>query len=420
MATHFGWIRRLAFGLFVASALVFSTGSLATNVQFVGSVAYSYVGNTAVLTANRVENFTSGGTSGTLHMELWAFPAPYNGTAQTGYKLAVHSLGQLPGGFAFTGISSGTIAFTYPPNGTWALAMILSEFDNGPFNGGFSVRDYVNFSSPLVVGPPASGQLSLTPSVNFGNVTVGTSSVAMPIVVTNIGGTTVTITSVTLTNSVDFVGTHNCSALAPGASCNGTVTFLPHTTGTLTGNVVVTSNGVGSPQFIPLSGVGVTGAGTALAIEYYHAAFDHYFVTAIADEIMKLDNGTFVGWARTNQSFKVNPNPQALLAAVCRFFSTSFAPKSSHFYTPDAPECLIVKANPNWLFEAVVFYMTKADTAGNCPAGTQPVYRLYNNGQGFAPNHRYTTSLVVRAQMIGQGWIPEGYGPIGVIMCAPL
>ena len=58
MATHFGWIRRLAFGLFVASALVFSTGSLATNVQFVGSVAYSYVGNTAVLTANRVENFS--------------------------------------------------------------------------------------------------------------------------------------------------------------------------------------------------------------------------------------------------------------------------------------------------------------------------------------------------------------------------
>ena len=29
--------------------------------------------------------------------------------------------------------------------------------------------------------------------------------------------------------------------------------------------------------------------------------------------------------------------------------------------------------------------------AGTCPAGTVPVYRLYNDGHGAAPNHRYTT-----------------------------
>ena len=32
-------------------------------------------------------------------------------------------------------------------------------------------------------------------------------------------------------------------------------------------------------------------------IEYYHAGFDHYFVTAAADEIAALDAGHFVGWA---------------------------------------------------------------------------------------------------------------------------
>jgi len=56
---------------------------------------------------------------------------------------------------------------------------------------------------------------------------------------------------------------------------------------------------------------------------------------------------------------------------------------------------------------------------GTCVAGTVPVYRLYNNGQGAAPNHRYTTDVSVRTQMIGQGWVPEGYGALGVIMCAP-
>ena len=45
-----------------------------------------------------------------------------------------------------------------------------------------------------------------------------------------------------------------------------------------------------------------------------------------------------------------------------------------------------------------------------------PLYRLYNDGMGGAPNHRYTTSLTVRAAMIEAGWIPEGSG-IGVIGC---
>jgi uncharacterized protein DUF5648 len=56
---------------------------------------------------------------------------------------------------------------------------------------------------------------------------------------------------------------------------------------------------------------------------------------------------------------------------------------------------------------------------GTCPSGTSNVYRLYNNGQGGAPAHRYTTSSITRAQMIQQGWIPEGYGADGIAMCSP-
>jgi hypothetical protein len=56
---------------------------------------------------------------------------------------------------------------------------------------------------------------------------------------------------------------------------------------------------------------------------------------------------------------------------------------------------------------------------GSCAAGFTPVYRLYNDGQGGAPNHRYTTDVGVRAQMIAHGWIPEGLGPLGVEMCSP-
>ncbi len=154
-------------------------------------------------------------------------------------------------------------------------------------------------------------------------------------------------------------------------------------------------------------------------VEYYHAAFDHYFVTDIPDEITKLDNGTFQGWVRTGESFSAYASPPTGSAGVCRFFSTTFSPKSSHFYTPDANECGVVRANADWQFEAVVFGVLAPGPAGNCPDGTGAVYRLYNNGQGAAPNHRYTTSLATRAQMMGKGWIPEGYGDLGVIMCSP-
>jgi large repetitive protein len=156
------------------------------------------------------------------------------------------------------------------------------------------------------------------------------------------------------------------------------------------------------------------------AVEYYHAAFDHYFITDLPDEITKLDNGTFTGWARTGAAFNVYTGiPPAGAATVCRFFSTAFDPKSSHFYTPDAPECGVVKAKPEWQFEGDVFALPVPDITGTCAAGLVAVYRLYNNGQGAAPNHRYTTSLATRTQMIGKGWVAEGYGDLGVIMCSP-
>jgi len=74
---------------------------------------------------------------------------------------------------------------------------------------------------------------------------------------------------------------------------------------------------------------------------------------------------------------------------------------------------------PGFVYETPsAFYIALPDvTSGACPAGTIPVYRVYDNRADT--NHRYTTSLTVRQQMQGQGWIAEGYGPAQVIMCSP-
>ena len=68
-----------------------------------------------------------------------------------------------------------------------------------------------------------------------------------------------------------------------------------------------------------------------------------------------------------------------------------------------------------------IYYIGIADYAtGACPAGTVPLYRMYNNMLGGAPNHRFTGSIADRDAMVAQGWIAEGSGPDVVYGCTPL
>ena len=160
-------------------------------------------------------------------------------------------------------------------------------------------------------------------------------------------------------------------------------------------------------------------AAVGTAVEYYHAGFNHYFVTMYPNEIADLDAGRIAGWQRTGESFPVWLQDTGGMAGVCRFFSgTWYAPRSSHFYTPFQQECLDTRNRPEWLFEAIAFYVELPDANGNCVAGRQPLYRLYNRGANATPNHRYTTRPDVRQQMINAGWQPEGVG-LGVVACVP-
>ncbi len=159
--------------------------------------------------------------------------------------------------------------------------------------------------------------------------------------------------------------------------------------------------------------------GLARAVEFFHPVFDHYFITTNPVEIANLDSGRTPGWQRTGESFNVYATADSSRAPVCRFFSEKFAPKSSHFYAPRTQGCEAVLANPDWQYEGDVFFTPLPAPDGACPEGTGPVYRLYNNGMGEAPNHRFTTNTETFATMKRDGWIAEGQGE-GVGMCSPL
>ena len=128
-----------------------------------------------------------------------------------------------------------------------------------------------------------------------------------------------------------------------------------------------------------------------LAVEYYHAGWNMYFVTALPNEIAALDGGAFGGvWARTGQQFNVYAleGAPASSSTVYRFVSTMFADKSSHVETASVAEydALVSGAIAGWQLEGAVFSAPLPASDGTCPEGTTPVYRFYNNDMGGAPN----------------------------------
>ena len=312
------------------------------------------------------------------------------------------------------------ISVTFRPSASGARSATITVTSNG-----VGSPQAIN-ASGTGSATATPGQLSMTSSVNAGNQAVGSTGAANSVSITNVGGAAVTVSGITSSNPSEFaITTSNCASVLAGAGCSFSFTFKPGATGTRTGNITVTSNGTGSPQTITVSGTGTSGTtpGTVTVVEYYHAGFDHYFITAKQSDIDALDAGAFGGvWVRTGlhiQSVCGSRAPGS--GPVCRFFSTAFGPKSSHFYTWYVPECDGLKADPNhsWQYEDSNLVMGMSASDGNCPAGFAPVYRFYNGSQGGAPNHRYTTDTAVKAQMLAKSYTQEGPLPGLAFMCAP-
>jgi hypothetical protein len=151
------------------------------------------------------------------------------------------------------------------------------------------------------------------------------------------------------------------------------------------------------------------------SVEFYNSTLNHYFMTSESGEMAFVDNGgAGPGWGRTGFTFNVftainsaypTSNP------ACRFYGPG---PNSHFYTTDTGECNLVKAGPGWLYEGLNFVAVNP-SAGNCAAGTSPVYRAYNNRYAQNDsNHRFSTSRATLEGMTIFGWVVEG-----VVFCAP-
>ncbi len=130
----------------------------------------------------------------------------------------------------------------------------------GHASGKLSITDDAN-GSPQTIALSGTGtvvELSAS-SINFGDQKVGTKSAAVPVQLTNVGTTTLSISQIRITgaDAGDFGETNNCGTSVPaGGSCTIKVTFKPTAKGQRSAHLSISDDGGGSPQIVALEGTG--------------------------------------------------------------------------------------------------------------------------------------------------------------------
>ena len=141
-----------------------------------------------------------------------------------------------------------TISVTFAPAATGFRSGTLAVISNAT-----SSPHRVNLSGTgVALAPKAS--LSTT-TLSFANRSVGTTSAAQSVTLTNTGSAALNIFSIAVTG--DYALTNSClTLLAAGANCTMSVTFTPVATGARNGAITIISDAADSPQIVSLTGVG--------------------------------------------------------------------------------------------------------------------------------------------------------------------
>ena len=146
--------------------------------------------------------------------------------------------------------SSCTINITFKPTAT------------GTRSASVSIADSATGSPQSITlsgtGAAPAANISTT-NLSFGSLSVGTSSTAQALTLTNTGNAALNITGISVTgsNASDFAQTNNCgSSVAASTSCTISVTFTPSSSGGRAASLAISDNATGSPQAVSLSGTG--------------------------------------------------------------------------------------------------------------------------------------------------------------------
>lgn len=171
-------------------------------------------------------------------------------------SLAISSL-QVTGDFSQTNNCSTTLT----QGSSCIITLVFTPTAEGTRSGNLVISDNAPGNPPTVTlsGTGSANSPLVSPvALTFTNVSLGQSSSAQIVSLTNNGAVPLTVYGVQATG--DFTQTNNCgSGLAAGASCTLNVVFTPAATGPRSGLLTITDNAQGGPQYVSLAGTGTIG-----------------------------------------------------------------------------------------------------------------------------------------------------------------
>jgi hypothetical protein len=145
--------------------------------------------------------------------------------------------------------ASCQIEVTFTPTATGTMNGALTVTDNAATS-----PQSISLSGTGLI--PGAAEITLAPAaLTFSGQMLGSSSSSQIVTLTNNGGSSASISGVTITG--DFKQTNNCGTLAAnGGTCSIAVTFAPSTYGARTGALTIANN-AGGPQTVGITGTGV-------------------------------------------------------------------------------------------------------------------------------------------------------------------
>ena len=232
------------------SFTTFSAACAATRTTLSITPETLAAGSTATVAITVKQTGSSASTSGTPTGTVTLIPS------STGKALATYTL--------TAGAVNTTISTL--PSGNYTLT--------ADYGGDSTFSPSVSAPVPVRVG---TSTVSLSPvALSFGNETVGVASAAQQVTVTNKGTAPLSSVVISLAGASpgDFSQTNTCaSTLAAAANCSISVLFKPTATGLRTASISIADDATGSPQTVPLSGIGVSTGTPAVTLAPATLAF---------------------------------------------------------------------------------------------------------------------------------------------------
>ncbi|HKS97443.1 MAG TPA: choice-of-anchor D domain-containing protein, partial [Terriglobia bacterium] len=252
---------------------------------------------------------------------------------------------------------SNNCGTSLPAGGSCAINVTFAPTSVGARTGALTIADNAAGSPHAVslTGTGTAPAVNLAPSsLTFSSQTVGTSSAAQTVTLTNTGSAPLNVASITA--SGDFSQTNNCAtSIAAGGSCAINVTFTPAATGSRTGTLTITDNAPDTPQSAGLSGSGTAASTNPAAASLQPASLNFGSVAVGASSpsqpVTLTNTGgsplAISGIATTDGRFTQLNNCPAQLAAgascvINVTFTASFAgsANASLVVTDNAPDSL--------------------------------------------------------------------------------